>query len=158
MSRLEDAGAPQERADGVRRQGAVVEPVVGTLRLHLEAVLCLTRMVMADDLDEAPIAGARAVGDDDAIVRLLLAADTAETNSNGHCGILIQVVLHCSGLIARPAFPVRTRLVNREVVRSRPRVLTSSRLPYLIIPGGSPHPLPPPVFVAFFIIFCISLN
>jgi hypothetical protein len=45
--------------------------------LDLEAVVCLTRVVVTDDLDEPPIAGARAVGDDDAVVRLLLAADAA---------------------------------------------------------------------------------
>jgi hypothetical protein len=33
-------------------------------------------VVVADDLDEPPIAGARAVGDDDTVVRLLLAADS----------------------------------------------------------------------------------
>jgi hypothetical protein len=69
---------------------------------------------MADDLDEAPVAGARAVGDHDAVVRLLLAADTAETNANCHFLILVQVVLHFSGLIASSGFPMRTHLVTRD--------------------------------------------
>ena len=107
---LQHARAAQQRPHGVRRQRAVVEPVVGAVLLDLEAVFCLTRMVVADDFHETPIARARAVGDDNAVVRLLLAADTAETNSNCHFFTLVQVVVHCIGLIATPEFPVRTRV------------------------------------------------
>jgi hypothetical protein len=66
-------------------------------------------MIVADDLDEAPVAGTRAFGDHNAVVRLLLAADSAETNANCHCCTLVQVVLHFSGLIASSGFPMRTR-------------------------------------------------
>src|SRR5689334_12920602 len=39
VARLEDAGAPKERADGVGGLGAVVEPVVDAVGLEIERVL-----------------------------------------------------------------------------------------------------------------------
>src|SRR5688572_2203094 len=63
VPRLEDTRTPQERTNGVRRQRTVVEPVIGAVLLDLEAVFCLTRVVVTDDLDEPTIARARVLSD-----------------------------------------------------------------------------------------------
>src|SRR6266550_1319344 len=53
---LEDAGAPKERPDGVGRLGTQVEPVIGSRLVDLKRTLGLTGSVLADDLDELPVA------------------------------------------------------------------------------------------------------
>src|SRR5919107_3735732 len=79
---LQHARLPEQRADGVARLRADVEPVVGAVGLHAQPTLALAGSVLPDDLDELPVARALRVGDDDAVDRRLLATDTAETNAN----------------------------------------------------------------------------
>src|SRR5690242_10169237 len=55
---LEDAGPTQERAHGVRRQSAIVEPIVHALGAQVERILTLSGSILSDDLDELPIARA----------------------------------------------------------------------------------------------------
>ena len=59
VARLEDAGLAKQRAHGVRRLRAVVEPVVDAIALEIERRLTRTRSVLADDFDELAVARAR---------------------------------------------------------------------------------------------------
>src|SRR5882672_540954 len=77
---LEDAGAPKERPYGVGGLGAKVEPVVGSRFVDLKRTLDLTGSVLADDLDELPIARTLRVGDENSIERCIFPPDAAETN------------------------------------------------------------------------------
>src|SRR5687768_16789778 len=81
---LEHARLAEQRAHGVARQRADVEPVVGPVGLDVQRVLRRTGRVLADDLDELAVARALGIGDDDAVRRSLLAADAAEANANCH--------------------------------------------------------------------------
>src|SRR6185312_11480936 len=93
VPRLEDAGFAEERAHGVGGLSAVVEPVVDARRIEVQRLFALTRRVLAEDLDEAPVARALRVGDDDAIERLLFPPGAAETNLHGHCTVLMRVLV-----------------------------------------------------------------
>src|SRR5690348_1416606 len=80
VPRAKDASLPQQRARRIGRLGADVEPVGRACRIDLQSTLGLTRIVMTDSLDEATIARALRVCDDDAIERELLPPDPAESN------------------------------------------------------------------------------
>src|SRR3982751_4578907 len=86
---LEDAGAPKKRAHGVRREGAIVEPVIHAIGQQVDRVLTLSGSVLPDDLDELPVSRATGVGDDDAVHRGALATRAAKTNSNSHGPLLV---------------------------------------------------------------------
>ncbi len=81
MTSLENAGPPQQGANGVARLSADAEPVVRTLLVHRETALRLTRSVLADDLDELSVARTLRVGDDDAVYGCLFPPNAAESNS-----------------------------------------------------------------------------
>ena len=49
---------------------------------NVDGVVALTRSILADDLDEAAVAGTLGIGDDDTIVRGSLPPGTAKTNTN----------------------------------------------------------------------------
>ena len=55
MARLEDAGAAQERADGVTGLRTVVEPVIDAIGAEVHCVRALTGSVLPDDLDEPAV-------------------------------------------------------------------------------------------------------
>src|SRR6266566_3000849 len=80
MPPLEDAGAPEERPYGVSRLGAQVEPVIGSRFVHLERALALAGSVLADDLDELPVAGTLRVGDENAVERRIFPPNAAKAN------------------------------------------------------------------------------
>src|SRR5687767_590493 len=82
VTRLQNAGTAEQRADGVRRLGALVEPVVGAGGVQVDRRISLTGNVLADDFDEAAVARALGVGDDNAIRGSLFPAGAAETNAN----------------------------------------------------------------------------
>jgi hypothetical protein len=84
VARLEDAGLAQERARGVARLCADLEPVERALHVDVQRALTLTGSVLADDLEELAVARAARVGDDEAVEGGLLAAATTETDTNCH--------------------------------------------------------------------------
>ena len=87
----------------------------GAVGAEIQRRLTLTGSVLADDLDEPPVARALRVGDDDAIRGISLPPGAAETNAN-HVAALqseCQSCSCCSGLIARRANPDRTRSCYR---------------------------------------------
>jgi len=84
MPRLQHACLPQERTDGVAGLCADVEPVVRALRIELHGLVAQPRIVLANDLDESPVARARSVGDDDTKARRILAAGATKANTNCH--------------------------------------------------------------------------
>src|SRR5687767_14453163 len=100
VARLQDAGAAKQRANGVGRLRADIEPVVRALGLHGERVLRLPGRILADDLDELAVARALRVGDDDAVHRGFLPPNAAETNLDGHGWCSRQGSWYCAGLIA----------------------------------------------------------
>src|SRR5471030_1267535 len=83
LARLHQLGVRQELGNAVRRAGADLEPVSDALLLHGQALLVLARqqrVVGAQLLDEAAIAWAARVGDDDVVERPLLGAVTGHTD------------------------------------------------------------------------------
>src|ERR1051325_10184007 len=74
----------QQRANGVGRLRAVVEPIIGAIRSQVERLLTLTRSVLANHLDELAVARAARIGNHDPEQRLLFAARAPETNANCH--------------------------------------------------------------------------
>jgi AcrR family transcriptional regulator len=81
---LADAFGGQEAGDAVGRLGALGDPGLDRLELQHDArrraVLGQERVVGADLLDEAAVAGRVAVSDDDRVVGALLGAATGETD------------------------------------------------------------------------------
>src|SRR5687767_4262937 len=69
-------------AERVARTRALLHPVA--VLLEVEAELRLARVVVADLLDEAPIARRAAIGRHDAVERLLLAALAGQPDADGH--------------------------------------------------------------------------
>src|SRR5438876_2470998 len=76
----ENASSPKERPYSIGRLGAEVEPVVGSRFVDLERTLTLPGGVLADDLDELPIARTLRVRDENAIERRIFPPNAAETN------------------------------------------------------------------------------
>src|SRR6185437_4057138 len=156
--RFEDAGLAEERAHRVGGLRAVVEPVIDPCRIEVERLFALTRGVLAEDLDEAPVARALRVGDDDAIEGLLFPPGPAETNLHGHCTVLMRVlVLRRAHRVTanRPCAPGNCSwIVDRDCLRSRPAP-HGHLVPNIF---GRNFPAPPGRLPAFFIIFCISRN
>ena len=93
MPCLQHARLPQERTDGVAGLCADVEPVIRAFRIELDGFVAQSRIVRANDLDEAPIARARSVGDDDTKARRILAAGATKANTNSHWYDLLLGVL-----------------------------------------------------------------
>jgi len=76
-----EAGVAEEAGDAVGRQGADAEPMLDALFLEDEPIgvaLVEHRVVGADPLDEAPVARAARIRDDDAVERALLGAAAGE--------------------------------------------------------------------------------
>src|SRR5689334_5721704 len=105
MAGLEDPRTTQQRTDGVRRLRALVEPVVGPLGFEIRRRIPLTRNVLADDLDEPPVARTLRVGYDDTIGGGLFPPGSAETNAN-HV-TLLSGLLRYTRLFAHWANPSR---------------------------------------------------
>src|SRR5471030_778209 len=83
LARLHQLGVRQELGDAVRRAGADLEPVSDALLLHGQTLLVLSRqqrVVGAQLLDEAAVARAARVGDDDVVERPLLGAVTGHAD------------------------------------------------------------------------------
>src|ERR1700720_2666954 len=81
MTPLEDAGAPKERPYGVGGLGAKVEPVVGPCLVDLKRTsVVLTGSVLADDLNEFPVARTLRIGDEYTVKRCIFPPNAAETN------------------------------------------------------------------------------
>src|SRR5688572_29811472 len=98
---LHDAGLSQERADGVGRLRAAIEPEVRAILVELQCLLTRPRRVLAEDLEELAVARRTAIGDDDAVGRGLLAAVATETDTNGHAVIPRETGCgYCARLIA----------------------------------------------------------
>ena len=66
--------------DGVGRLGALGDPGVDLLEVQLDGLRVGQRVVAADQLDVATVAGHTAVSDDDAVERTLLGTVTGQTN------------------------------------------------------------------------------
>ena len=84
---LGDAGIGQPLVDAVRGNGALGDPGLGLFQVQLDAVGMVRgqqRVVETDLLDEAAVARAARVGDDDIVVRTLLGAAAGETNTQSH--------------------------------------------------------------------------
>src|SRR6187551_370065 len=64
---LEDTGLAEQRAHGVGRLRADVQPVVHALGVEVDRRVTGPRLILADDLDELAVARALRVGDDDAV-------------------------------------------------------------------------------------------
>src|SRR3954447_16043091 len=79
-----DALRLEQLAHGVGRLGAAVEPVAHALLVNLDRRRLRLRVVAADRLDEAAVAGRAAVGDDDAPHGILLPAHAGESHADGH--------------------------------------------------------------------------
>src|SRR6185436_17561364 len=92
---IADAFGGQETGDAVGRLGALGDPGLDRFQLQGHArgraVLGQQRVVGADLLDEAAVAGRVAVGDDDRVVGALLGAATGEANSQ-HVGSVLRVI------------------------------------------------------------------
>src|SRR5262249_59284401 len=73
-----------ERAHLVRGLGADAEPVLRLLHVDLVLRHARLRIVVAQLIDEAPIAGAARIGDHDAEGRILLGAHALESNHDCH--------------------------------------------------------------------------
>src|SRR5512140_1598443 len=80
VTRLQHAGFPEQRADGVRRLRTDAEPIARAIRVHFQATLCNTRIVLANQLDESAIARTRGVGDHDAIDGQSLTSNATKAN------------------------------------------------------------------------------
>src|SRR5471032_2076230 len=83
LARLHQLGVRQELGNAVRRTGADLEPVRDALLVHGQARRVLARqqrVVGAQLLDEAAIAWAARVGDDDVVERPLLGAVTGHAD------------------------------------------------------------------------------
>src|SRR5688500_20319164 len=72
--------ALHEARHGLRRLGAVLEPVIVAVRV--EAEVLGARVVRAEKLDEAAVTGTALVGGDDAIERALLRALASHANDD----------------------------------------------------------------------------
>ena len=85
------AGSVEEAQDAVGRLGALLQPGGDLLVVEHHAgriVLGLHRVVDADLVDEAAVAGGAGVGDDDAVVGALLGAAAGEADLEGHQSFL----------------------------------------------------------------------
>jgi hypothetical protein len=81
---------------------------LSALGVQLDGLIALARIVLADDLDEASVARARRLGDDNAIGRRVLAAGAAKSNAN-HGVFPVRRVVHNAGFLAPPEGPERTQ-------------------------------------------------
>ena len=101
--------------------------MVRALGVQLHGLVALTRIVLADDLDEPAIARARRFGDDNAEGRRVLATNAAKSNSNCHGAFLLL------GVLVQPLGSSRLRRF-----RNAPSNSSCYRIP--IMPGGNPMP------------------
>src|SRR3546814_3404608 len=77
-----------EARNAVGRLRADTEPMVRAIGVELDALLVVLgekRVVIADPLDEAAVARAARIGDDDAVIGTLLGAAARQTNAECHC-------------------------------------------------------------------------
>jgi hypothetical protein len=114
MTPLEDAGAPKERPYGVGGLGAKVEPMVGPCLVDLKRTrVVLTGSVLADDLNEFPVARTLRIGDENTVKRCIFPPNAAETNLyHLYCSLKVfgeTLVASRSGLLASLVGPARTR-------------------------------------------------
>src|ERR1700750_2436602 len=79
-----DALGPQQGGHGLRRLGAVLEPVARALLVDVDRRGLRLRVVLADRLDRAPVARRAFVGDDDAPDRILLRTHASKSDSDCH--------------------------------------------------------------------------
>ena len=82
-SALLDASGVEETGDAVARLGADAQPMRGAFAVELDAlgiVLGEQRIVAADAFDEAAIARAARIGDNDFVIGTLFRAAASETN------------------------------------------------------------------------------
>src|SRR6185436_5924083 len=125
MALLEDSGAPKERANGVGRLGAEVEPVVGAGLVDLERTLSFTGSVLADDLDELPVARTLRVSDENTIERGIFPPDAAEANLyHEYCSLEVGF----GGDFGLRPGSSRRRRIRRAPGRTGPRNLMGSAL------------------------------
>ena len=84
---LDHASGPEEAGDAIGRLRALADPFLGLFEVEDDALLVVfrqQRIVGADLLDEAAVAGIARVGNDDAVVRTLFRAATGEPDFQGH--------------------------------------------------------------------------
>src|SRR4029453_2022346 len=91
LGRGHDARRTEEPEHGVGRLGALRQPRLGLLPVDHELDRLRARVVVADDLDGPTVAGAPAVGDDDAVGRLLGRADARQPDASCH-GCLVYLL------------------------------------------------------------------
>src|SRR3546814_5805694 len=78
----------EEARNAVGLLRADTEPMVRAIGVALDALLVVLgekRVVIADPLDEAAVARAARIGDDDAVIGTLLGAAARQTNAECHC-------------------------------------------------------------------------
>ena len=84
---LDGTGGFEEARDAVGRLGALVEPVLHAVQVHLDAVFVVLgqqRVIGAQLFDIAAVAWHAAVGGDDAVERALLGATAREADFHSH--------------------------------------------------------------------------
>src|SRR6185503_16106560 len=80
----DDARVPEQAQDGVRGLRALGEPRLRLVFVDDERDGLGARVVVPDDLDRSPVAGAAAVGDDDSVSRLLGRANARQPDADCH--------------------------------------------------------------------------
>src|SRR3546814_3793316 len=78
----------EEARNAVGRLRADTEPMVRAIGVELDALLVVLgekRVVIADPLDEAAVARAARIGDDDGVIGALLGAAARQTTAECHC-------------------------------------------------------------------------
>src|SRR5581483_4524487 len=75
---LLDALRSQQARDDLGRLGALAHPLARLFAVDLDELGLRTRVVLADDVDHGAVPGGAGVSDDDAVIGLLLLANTRE--------------------------------------------------------------------------------
>src|SRR5690349_15785100 len=78
------ARVADDAAHGITWLSALGDPVLSARKIEVGVVALLLRIVVPDDLDELPVAGATCVCYDDLVVRTLAGAFAAEADGNCH--------------------------------------------------------------------------
>src|SRR5690606_5528864 len=89
---LDDASTLEQPLDRLGRLRADAEPVAGALDIHVQRERLRLRIVEADRLDKAPVTRRARVGDDDAVMRLMLGAHASESDLQHSSGVPSPVV------------------------------------------------------------------
>src|SRR6266516_980918 len=87
VASFEYSGPSKERPDRIRWLGTEIEPVIGSRLVDLERTLTLPRCVLADDLDELPIARTLRVSNENTVERRIFPPNAAETNLYHVCTV-----------------------------------------------------------------------